>query len=61
MKHASATPAQTAYKSLIARKTVRLQVWWHPARDLDLPVIRWELMTRPPHVVLHHRYERRAA
>ena len=31
---------------------MRICAWWHPARDADLPVIRWELKTRPPQVVV---------
>ena len=27
-------------------------MWWHPSRGRDLTVVRWELKTRPPHVVL---------
>lgn len=31
---------------------MRICSWWHPARGLDLPVLRWELKTRPPRVVV---------
>lgn len=27
-------------------------MWWHPARGLDLRAVRWEVNTRPPHVVV---------
>jgi hypothetical protein len=51
-----ASAGQTAHKDQLQdggrQETVRLTVWWHPARDLDLQVIRWELKTRPPHVVV---------
>ncbi len=31
---------------------MRICAWWHPARGIDLPVLRWELKTRPPRVVV---------
>ena len=31
---------------------MRITAWWHPARGLDLRVVRWELKTRPPWVAV---------
>jgi len=31
---------------------VRITAWWHPARGLDLQVVRWEMKTRPPWVAV---------
>jgi hypothetical protein len=31
---------------------VRIGVSWHPARGVDLEVVRWELKTPVPHVVV---------
>jgi hypothetical protein len=44
---------QTANKGLLARKIVRIQAWCGaPARRRDLPVIGWELTTRPANTVV---------
>jgi len=57
METPSASAAQTAYKGGLTSggppRTVRITAAWHPYRDLGLAVARWELKTRPPHVVLH--------
>ena len=31
---------------------MRIYAWWHPARGIDLPVVRWEMKTRPARVVV---------
>lgn len=33
-------------------RTVRITARWHPSRELDLPVVRWETKTHPPHVTV---------
>ncbi len=43
---------RTEVSTRIGEEAAPCGAWWHPVRGVDLPVVRWERRTHPPHVVV---------